>query len=130
MSTLSTMSLTKDKRIRKRREYLRVQRFGTRMFGRHIVAIAQKEKSGSCGRIGLVVPKKVGAAHVRNKIKRRLRHILRINQAIFFEKALVIVARDSISGATFAELTSDVIETCRKLSYKSFDRRNYARKVA
>ncbi|HXW53653.1 MAG TPA: ribonuclease P protein component, partial [Myxococcota bacterium] len=67
------------------------------------------------GKIGITVPKKVGKAHVRNKIKRQIRHILRTNPSLFFDKILVVVVRDSASAATFSELQSDIIETCKRL---------------
>jgi ribonuclease P protein component len=109
------MTLTKEKRIRKRRDYLRVQRHGFRAFGRFIVAVAQKDKGKSGGRVGITVPKKVGRAHVRNKIKRRIRHVMRENQGLFFRKALVIVVRESIGNADFSEIKADIIETCKRL---------------
>lgn len=126
------MTLSKDKRLRKRRDYLRVQRFGNRYFGRFIVAVAQRCKDGDAGRVGFTVPKKVGAAHVRNKVKRRLRHITRVNQDLFFERTLVIVARDSAASASFAELHRDLVDACRKLrNHRTQDSRSrtWTRKV-
>lgn len=114
------MALSKDKRIRKRRDFLRVQRNGLRSFGRFVVVIAQKDKEGSSGKIGITVPKKVGIAHIRNKVKRRLRHVMRLNQTLFFEKNLVIVARDCASAVTFKELELDLIEACRRLRQNKF----------
>ncbi len=127
------MTLPKDKRLRKRRDYLRVQRFGVRHFGRFVVAIMQRCREGSVGQVGFTVPKKVGAAHVRNKVKRRLRHIVRVNPGLFAERTLVLVARDSASNASFSELSADVIEACRRLAnHRAHDARskNWARKVA
>lgn len=128
------MTLAKDKRLRKRRDYLRVQRSGARAFGRFVVAVAHKHKEGDPGRVGFTVPKKVGAAHVRNKVKRRLRHIVRVNQDLFFEKTLVIVARDSAIRATFAELRADLMDACRKLkhhrTHDAVRTRTFTRKIA
>lgn len=109
------LTLSRDKRIRKRRDYLRVQRFGMRSFGRFLVVIAQRQKDSTLGKIGITVPKKVGAAHVRNKIKRRIKHTLRTHQDLFLEKSLVVVVKDSASLADFSELSADLIEACRRL---------------
>lgn len=117
MSNTSPMTLSRDKRLRKRRDFLRVQKFGARYFGRFVVAVAQRCKEGDSGKVGFTVPKKVGAAHVRNKIKRRLRHIVRVNSDLFLERTLVVVARDSAARATFAELQLDLIDACRKLKH-------------
>jgi ribonuclease P protein component len=128
------MTLPKDKRIRKRRDYLRVQRFGARSFGRFIVVIAQKCHEGDLFKVGFTVPKKVGAAHTRNKIKRRLRHIVRSNQNIFFERMIVIVARDSANLATFSELETDVLDAVCKLKSRPkismFPSKNFTCKIA
>src|SRR5688572_6490790 len=77
MPNYSPMTLDKEKRIRKRRDFLHIQRCGSRSFGRFIIAVAKRDKGGGAGKVGITVPKKVGAAHQRNKIKRRIRHILR-----------------------------------------------------
>lgn len=114
----TSLTLARDKRIRKRREYLRIQRCGVRSFGRFLVGVAQREREG-VGKIGITVPKKVGAAHVRNKIKRRLRHILRVNQDLFLERQLVVVARDNASVATFSELELDLKDICRRFRYNN-----------
>lgn len=111
------MTLAKGKRVRKRRDFLRVQRYGFRVFGRFIVAISEREKEKTLGRFGITVPKKVGPAHIRNKVKRRIRHVMRHNQTLFFERTIVIVARDSISNANFSDLENDLIETCKRLKY-------------
>lgn len=112
------MTLAREKRIRKRRDYLRVQRYGMRSFGRFLVVIAERQKDGTGGRIGITVPKKVGAANVRNKIKRRIKHTLRTNQDLFLAKNLVVVVKDSSNSADFSQLSSDLIDACRRL--KSF----------
>jgi ribonuclease P protein component len=133
MTNSLPMTLSKEKRLRKRRDYLRVQRFGSRYFGRFIVAVAERCRDGELGRVGFTVPKKVGAAHVRNKIKRRLRHIVRVNQTLFSDRTLVIVARENATLASFADLFGDVVETCRKLrNQRAYNARAriWSRKVA
>lgn len=109
------MTLAKERRIRKRRDYLRVQRQGFRSFGRFIVVVAKRDQDKSSLKIGITVPKKVGPAHIRNKVKRRIRHIMRLNQHQFFELSLVIVARELVRGASFSELETDILETSKRL---------------
>ena len=117
-TTVTSNTLAKTKRIRKRREFLRVQRYGFRAFGRFVVIISQRAAHTSAGRIGITVPKKVGAAHVRNKIKRRIRHIFRLKQSLFFEKNIVIIARSSSSSAAFLELRDDITGVCARLRHE------------
>jgi ribonuclease P protein component len=112
----ASMTFSKEKRIRKRRDFLRIQRFGARSFGRFVVIIAQRSFDLPAGKIGITVPKKVGAAHIRNKIKRRIRHIFRFHQELFKQKSLVVVARTAAHQSSFSHLESDIIDTCAKLS--------------
>jgi len=63
-------------------------------------------------RVGIVVSKKVGKAVVRNKVKRRLREILR---RLHLPKAhLLLVASPEAREADFAELFQDVVRALKK----------------
>ncbi|MEN2982529.1 MAG: ribonuclease P protein component [Thermus sp.] len=63
-------------------------------------------------RVGIVVSKKVGKAVVRNRVKRRLREILR---RLHLPKAhLLVVASPEAREASFAELFQDVVRALRK----------------
>jgi ribonuclease P protein component len=63
-------------------------------------------------RVGIVVSKKVGKAVVRNKVKRRLREILR---RLHLPKAhLLLVASPEAREAGFAELFQDVVRALKK----------------
>ncbi|WP_117238513.1 ribonuclease P protein component [Thermus sediminis] len=63
-------------------------------------------------RVGIVVSKKVGKAVVRNKVKRRLREILR---RLHLPKAhLLLVASPEAREATYAELFQDVVRALKK----------------
>lgn len=119
---MTSNTFEKSKRIRKRREFLRVQRYGFRSFGRFVVVIAERSSLSSSGKIGITVPKKIGAAHVRNKIKRRIRHVFRLAQALFQEKNLVIIARSSSSAAPFEDLKTDIVEVCARLKRDRYRR--------
>lgn len=63
-------------------------------------------------RVGIVVSKKVGKAVVRNRIKRRLREILR---RLHLPKAhLLVIASPEAREATYAELFQDLIRALKK----------------
>lgn len=63
-------------------------------------------------RVGIVVSKKVGKAVVRNKVRRRLREILRRMHLPSCE--LVVVAQPEAAGASFAELLRDLTQALKK----------------
>jgi len=115
---MTSNTFDKSKRIRKRREFLRLQRHGFRSFGRFVVIIGERSQRYTPGRIGITVPKKVGSSHVRNKIKRRIRHIFRLKQTLFFERNLVIIARSSSTTAAFLDLRADIVDVCARLHDK------------
>ncbi|APD09870.1 hypothetical protein YIM73518_04400 [Thermus brockianus] len=63
-------------------------------------------------RVGIVVSKKVGKAVVRNKVKRRLREILR---RLHLPKAhLLVVASPEAREASYVELFQDVARALKK----------------
>lgn len=130
--TETSLTLAREKRIRKRRDFLRVQRRGARVFGRFIVVIFQNISDPESGNFGITVPKKVGAAHVRNKIKRRIRHIFRHNQQVFLGKSIVVIARDSASNSSFAELNNDLLAAFSRMKQEKnrFFRAHKTKKAA
>ena len=105
----------KTRRLLKRNEFLRVQRRGARAKGNGLVLIARPGQKNE-GRAGLVVSKKVGKAHVRNLVKRRLRHILRENKNTFARRDLIIMALPEISSLSFDALKKDFFQTVATLN--------------
>ena len=65
------------------------------------------KKNASCiNRVGITVSKKLGGAVVRNRIRRRLREIYRLNENRFLSGwDIVVVARSKCIRADFATLT-------------------------
>jgi len=63
-------------------------------------------------RVGIVVSKKVGKAVVRNRVKRRLREILRRTHLPPAE--LMVVARPEAAEASFEELARDLYRALKR----------------
>ncbi len=63
-------------------------------------------------RVGIVVSKKVGKAVVRNKVKRRLRELVRRTHLPPAE--LMIVARPEAAEASFDELARDLYRALKQ----------------
>lgn len=97
-------------RLRTPEEFRRVLRGGRSRGARGIVVHVRERDGGGQPRLGLVVPKGVGTAVVRNRFKRRIRGIWR---TIRPERPLdcVVVVREEATSLSFQELSRQV-EVC------------------
>ncbi|MEZ4321313.1 MAG: ribonuclease P protein component [Myxococcota bacterium] len=96
-------------RLRKRRDFTRVQRSGGKVVSNDLVVVhrARGERSVEGPRFGLTVSKKVGNAVVRNRTKRRLREAIRRVYARddgLSGTDVVFIARPSAARASGADL--------------------------
>ena len=79
---------------------------GLRSKAAHIVLISKQVRD--FGKIGFTVAKNVGKAHIRNLVKRRLRHIAREHAFMFEKRDLIMLALPSAANASFQDLQKDV----------------------
>lgn len=80
-------------RVRRRREYLAVQRSAHRLVTPHFVVYGRRNGRAET-RLGVTVSRKVGKATVRNRVKRLCREAFRLNRgALPSGIDLVMVAR-------------------------------------
>ncbi len=67
-------------------------------------------------RVGYTVSTKLGKAVVRNRVRRRLREIYRLNADKLIDNAdLVIVARSRCVGGEFAKMEKAFLRACAEL---------------
>lgn len=80
----------------------------------YLVLYARKNRSET-NRVGITVGKKLGHAVVRNRTRRRLREIYRLNEHRFQPGwDIVVVARTKAVHAGFGELTESYLSLARK----------------
>lgn len=83
--------------------------------------VVYARKSGRTGnRIGFTVSNKLGNAVKRNRIRRRLREIYRLNEERFLRGTeLVVVARARAVGASYRQLETAFLSASDKLGVLS-----------
>lgn len=80
----------------------------------YLVLYARKNRTGT-NRVGITVSKKLGKAHVRNRVRRRLREVYRLNEEKFQPGwDIVVVARGKAIDADFAALTNAYLSLAGK----------------
>ena len=89
--------------------------YGTTAYANgYLVLYARRNRTGT-NRVGITVGKKIGHAVVRNRVRRRLREVYRLNEAAFAPGwDIVVVARSRCIGASFAGLTNAYLSLAEK----------------
>ena len=80
----------------------------------YLVLYARRNRSQT-NRVGITVSKKLGKAHIRNRTRRRIREVYRLNEEQF--KAgwdIVVVARSRAVEAPFDKLTKSYLSLAKK----------------
>lgn len=96
-------------RMKKRKQFLHVAEQGTRVIASGMVVQVCSSKEPGV-RIGFTVTKKVGGAVVRNRVRRRLREVVRLSPDIHKLNGydLVFIGRQSTENRPFSKLKSDL----------------------
>ena len=82
----------------------------------NLVLYARKNRTG-CNRVGITVSKKLGKAHIRNRTRRRIREVYRLNEEKFQPGwDIVVVARTKAVDAPFDKLTKSYLTLAGKLN--------------
>ena len=80
----------------------------------YLVLYARKNRTNT-NRVGITVSKKLGKAHVRNRVRRRLREVYRLNEELFLPGwDIVVVARTRAIHASFDKLTENYLCAAKK----------------
>ena len=80
----------------------------------HLVLYARRNRLDT-NRVGITVSKKLGKAHIRNRVRRRIREVYRLNEEKFLPGwDIVVVARVKAIDAPFDALTKSYLSLAAK----------------
>lgn len=106
--------LNRINRLKKRYQFNYVYKSGEHYSSEHAVLYVVSSKT-KCIKIGFAVTKKVGHAVVRNKIRRRLREVVREQLPKLKQNYnVIIVAKENIVEASFDQLCFEVNKLFKK----------------
>ena len=96
-------------------DFRRVYRKGTSAV-RPCLVVYAKKAGGGANRLGITVSTKVGKAHVRNRVRRRLREIYRLHEdGMRSGYDVVVVARTRAANVTYKRLETEFLSAGQEL---------------
>ena len=113
------MNFIRDYRLRKRNDYVRVQKKGARWYTPAFVLISMPLTHGHDeSRYGLTVSRKTGNSVERHRIKRRLRAVVHLEQEPLrrLRQDTVLIARREAKTRPFALLRRDLRAACTRIA--------------
>jgi ribonuclease P protein component len=117
MKRADSFSFPRGRRLTHAAEYQRVKRDGFTRRGKLLIAnVVPVENSGPC-RVGFVTSRRVGGAVVRNRVRRRLREIVRQHQHKLRDGFwIVLVARRDAASASYRALQDEWLRLAKRAS--------------
>ena len=104
-------------RLRSRAEFTAVQSGGRRAAGRYLTLLGQPNNLGR-DRLGIIASKRVGNAVSRNRAKRRVRELFRLDNtraAGVADFDFVVIVRSDLVQAPFPAIAADFQAALKKL---------------
>ncbi len=103
-----SLRFPKSARLTRASEFQKLKREGVSFHGKFMVLNVLKNQPDAETRIGIVTSRRVGGAVVRNRVRRRLREIVRIDRPrLASGRWMVIIARKRAADANFSDLRAE-----------------------
>ena len=107
----------KSRRLTKPSEFDQVRGSGLAQRGKFLVLTVLSNAAGNRFRAGFVTSRAIGSAVVRNRVRRRLREIVRKHQhQIRDDVWIVTIARTHASGASYEQLEGEWLRLAGRAS--------------
>ena len=113
----SRLRFPREARLREGREFSQVREGGRVVQGRLLRLAGLRLGTADPTKIGIITSKRVGGAVVRNKVRRRLRELIRFSRPEFPAGMLVVaIAKPACAASSFEELRGEWLLLARRLS--------------
>jgi ribonuclease P protein component len=106
----NTGSFGPERRVKKRRDFLEAQKSGQKLYSRHLL-IYVLPNGFETARLGVTVSKKVDSrAVVRNRLRRQIKEIFRLNQSRLLRPFdIIVIARQNAVTCKFDDLRREML---------------------
>src|SRR5262249_32693154 len=109
------LGLSRSRRIKQARDFARAKQNGQRLAQGCLILNWLALPAGVLSRVGVVTGRRPGEATERTRARRLLREAFRLHQRRLARPVeVVLVARPSIVGKSFAEVAADYVSALRK----------------
>jgi ribonuclease P protein component len=117
MSTERSFSFPRGRRLTRASEYEHVKRDGLVRRGKLLMVNATAVENSGLGRVGFITSRRLGSAVVRNRVRRRLREIVRQHQHDLRQGFwIVLIARRGAAKASYRALEDEWLRLARRAS--------------
>jgi ribonuclease P protein component len=109
-----TAGFPKVLRISRRSDFVSLRRTGKKVPGAGLLLVIGPGDKGR-PKLGIVVPKRVGSAVERNRLKRRIREIFRLNLTRFpASRNVLVVCREGAAAMPYGDLEAEIFRLLGK----------------
>lgn len=117
MAPRGPLTFPKARRLTQRSQYQSVKRDGIARRGKHLMLAMLPLENCGPWRVGFITSRRLGGAVVRNRVRRRLREIVRRHQHELQEGFwFVLVARGEAGTATYSVLEHELLRLAGRAS--------------
>lgn len=100
-------------RLKKKSEFKKIFETGKSIPGKYTVLIILKGSTKK--KIGFIASKKVGNAVARNRARRLMREVIRLNLSHIIEGTQIIcIARATIKGASYNDVEKSILQSLKR----------------
>jgi ribonuclease P protein component len=117
MKRASSLSFPKQRRLTSASEYERVKRDGLVRRGKLLMLSAAGVDNSGLSRVGFITSRRLGSAVARNRVRRRLREIVRQHQHDLRQDFwIVLIAKQDAAKASYRALEDEWLRLARRAS--------------